>query len=128
MNLRSDIQLWTFLTASDGAGGTVATYGKIGDFYAKINPLSGSRGVEGGAIELDQVYEVWIRYEDYTPLNKKIKILFENRTFTIHAFQIVNEKRSWFKIIVKEDAGRDNIIFDENYQPITDELGNFITT
>lgn len=126
--LRNRIELWTYATTSDGAGGSTAIYSKINDFWAKIKPLSGSRGIEGSAIELEQVYELWMRYEDYPPLNKKIKIRFENRAFTIHAFQIIEEKRKYFKIIVKEDSGRDNIIFDENYQPITDENGNFITT
>lgn len=125
--LRNPIQIWKYLTTSDGQGGTTATYGKETDAWACVKPLSGSRGIDASQIMLEQSYELWMRYEDYPPLNKTNKILFENRTFTIHAFQIVREKRKWFKIYCQEDAGRDTIIFDENYQPITDEFGNFIT-
>jgi len=126
--LRNQITIKNFSTISDGQGGTEAVERTDTIVWAMVKPLSGSRGIDASQIMLDAVYEVWMRYEDYPPLNKKNKIIFENRIFIIHAFQIIREKREWFKIIVREDAGRDEIIYDENFQPITDEQGNYITT
>jgi SPP1 family predicted phage head-tail adaptor len=124
--LRDQISLINYSTVSDGAGGTDATERTDITLWAKVTPLSGSRGVDGSQITLNQVYEVLIRYEDYPPLNKKNRIQFENRILVIHAFQIIHERKKYIKIIAEEDAGRDEIIYDEQFQPITDESGNYI--
>lgn len=126
--LRDRISLINYSTISDGAGGTTATERTDITLWAKVTPLSGSRGIDGGQITLNQVYEVLIRYEDYPPLNKKIRIQFENRILVIHAFQIVQERKKYIKIMAEEDAGRDEIIYDEQFQPIVDEQGNYIIT
>jgi hypothetical protein len=83
--------------------------------------------VDGSQITLNQVYEVIIRWEDYKPLSKKNRIQFENRTMIIHAYQIIHERRKYFKIIAEEDA-RDSIIYDENFEPITDENNDMLYT
>ena len=126
--LRDRISFINYSTVSDGAGGTDATERTDITLWAKVTPLSGSRGVDGGQMVLSQAYEIHIRYEDYPPLNKKIRIQFENRILVIHAFQIIQERRKYFKIIANEDAGRDSVIYDEQFQPIFDEQGNYITT
>jgi SPP1 family predicted phage head-tail adaptor len=125
--LRDRINLINYSTTPNGSGGTDATERTDITLWAKVTPLSGSRGVDGGQITLNQAYEIHIRYEDYPPLNKKIRVQFENRILVIHAYQIVQERKKYFKIIAMEDAGRDEIIYDEQFQPITDELGNYIT-
>lgn len=125
--LRDRISLINYSTTPNGSGGTDATERTDITLWAKVTPLSGSRGVDGGQITLNQAYEVIIRYEDYPPLNKKIRVQYENRILVIHTYQIVQERKKYFKIIAMEDAGRDEIIYDEQFQPITDELGNYIT-
>lgn len=126
--LRDKIDIINFSTVSDGQGGSVATERVDISVWAKINPLSGSRGIDASQIMLDQTYEVYIRYEDYKPLSKKNWLKFENRYLIIQAFQIIQERRKYFKIIAKEDAGRDTILYNENFEPLLDENGNFITT
>ena len=124
---RDRINLINYSTTPNGSGGTDATERTDITLWAKVTPLSGSRGVDGGQITLNQAYEVIIRYEDYPPLNKKIRVQYENRILVIHTYQIVQERKKYFKIIAMEDAGRDEIIYDEQFQPIIDELGNYIT-
>lgn len=125
---RDRISLINYSTTPNGSGGTDATERTDITLWAKVTPLSGSRGIDGGQITLNQAYEILIRYEDYPPLNKKNRIQFENRELIIQAFQIINERRKYIKIIAMEDAGRDEIIYDEQFQPITDETGNYIIT
>ena len=126
--LRNQIDIINYSVVSDGAGGSVATERVDRTLWAKVTPLSGSRGIDAMQLTLNQGYEIIIRYEDYASLNKKNRIQFENRELIIHSFQIINERRKYFKIIAMEDAGRDEIIYDENFQPITDESGNYIIT
>lgn len=126
--LRDKIDIINFSVVSDGQGGTEGTERIDLSVWAKVTPLSGSRGVEASQIVLDQTYEIIIRYEDYPVLSKKNWFQFENRVLIIQAFQIINERRKYFKVIAKEDAGRDVIIYTEDFQPITDETGNYIIT
>lgn len=126
--LRNKIDIINYSTVSDGSGGSTATERVDTSIWAKVTPMSGSRGMDSMQIMLTQSYEILIRYEDYPPLNKKNRIQFENRELIIQAFQIINERRKYIKIIAMEDAGRDEIIYDEQFQPITDETGNYIIT
>lgn len=124
---REKIKIINFSTISDGQGGLVATERVDIEVWAKIIPMSGSRGIDASQIVLDQTYEIHIRYEDYACLSKKNWIKYQNRILVVHAYQIIEEKRKFIKIIAREDAGRDEIIYDENYQPLYDENGNYIT-
>lgn len=125
--LRDRISIMNFSTTPNGSGGFEATSRVDRVVWAKVTPLSGDRGLDGMQITLNQRYEVIIRWEDYKPLSKKNKFQFENRTLIIHSYQIINEMRKYFKVIAEEDA-RDSIIYDENFEPITDENNDMLYT
>jgi len=54
--LRDRISFINYSTVSDGAGGTDATERTDITLWAKVTPLSGSRGVDGGQMVLSQAY------------------------------------------------------------------------
>ena len=77
--LRDKIDIINYSTVPNGSGGLDATERVDISLWAKVNPLSGNRGMDGGQITLNQSYEIIIRYEDYPPLAKKNRIQFQNR-------------------------------------------------
>ena len=127
-NFRDKIDIINFTTVSDGQGRTEATERVDTSVWAEIQPISGSRGIDASQIMLNEVYHIFIRYEDYPPLNKKNRFRFEGREFIIHSVNLIQNRRKYFKVVAMEDAARDTIIYDENFQPLLDENGEFITT
>lgn len=125
--LRHKIDILNFSTTSNGSGGLIETWRVDKTVFAMITPTSGFRSLEASQISLNQTYKVVIRYEDYPVLSKTNKIQFEGKYLIIHEFRILEEKRKWIEIKCEADSS-DILIYDENYQPITDENGNFITT
>jgi SPP1 family predicted phage head-tail adaptor len=128
MNLRDEITIQKFTKTSDGAGGNTIVWSDVVTIYAKVMPLRGSRGLEGLQLSIDEAFEVWYRWEDFPPLAKQNRLKFENKYFTIHSIKEVNNRRKYIKVICQQDAGKDTIIYDEQFQPIYDENGNYITT
>jgi SPP1 family predicted phage head-tail adaptor len=126
--LRNKIDILNFSTISNGSGGLIEAWRIDKSVFASITPTSGFRGLEASQIGLNQTYKVIIRYEDYPILSRVNKIQFENRILIIHEYKIINERRQYIEIRCEEDAGQDVIIYDENFQPITDQNGNYLTT
>ncbi len=125
--LRHKIDILNFSTVPNGSGGLIETWRVDETVFAMVTPTSGFRSLEASQISLNQTYKVIIRYEDYPVLSKTNKIRFEGKYLIIHEFRILEEKRKWIEIKCEADSS-DILIYDENYQPITDENGNFITT
>ncbi len=111
----------------NGSGGLIETWRVDESVFAMVTPTSGFRSLEASQISLNQTYKVIIRYEDYPVLSKTNKIRFDGKYLIIHEFRILEEKRKWIEIKCEADSS-DILIYDEQFQPITDENGNFITT
>jgi len=126
--LRNKIDILNFSTISNGSGGLIEAWRIDKSVFASITPTSGFRGLEASQIGLNQTYKIIIRYEDYPILSRVNKIQFENRILIIHEYKTINERRQYIEIRCEEDAGQDVIIYDENFQPITDQNGNYLTT
>lgn len=125
--LRHKIDILNFTTTPNGSGGLIEAWSVIESLFAMVTPTSGFRSLEASQISLNQTYKVIIRYEDYPVLSKTNKIRYEGKYLIIHEFRILEEKRKWIEIKCEADSS-DILIYDENYQPITDENGNFLTT
>ena len=126
--LRNKIDILNFSTIPNGSGGLIEAWRIDASVFASITPTSGFRGLEASQIGLNQTYKIIIRYEDYPILSRVNKIQFENRILIIHEYKTINERRQYIEIRCEEDAGQDVIIYDENFQPITDQNGNYLTT
>lgn len=61
--------------------------------WAEIKQKQGSRGVQGGKIDLDNYTEFRFRYYDVDSINKKWLLVFDNRTFTIHSYYVIDERK-----------------------------------
>jgi SPP1 family predicted phage head-tail adaptor len=125
--LRQKIDIGNFSTVSDGAGGSVATLRIDKSVWGELKPISGSRELEASKINIEQLYEVRLRFDDYPMLNKKNRLGYEYRTFIIHSIIVVNERKKEFKVKVYEDGANDLYLYDENFEFITDENGEKIT-
>lgn len=121
-----------FITASDGAGGTIyvqfdedyiatqfsdrvlynpghvvtsdcgANY--LTDYFtertawAYLNQKTGTRGLDGSQIELENYTELYFHYDDVSDISKKWLLRFEDRNFTIHSYEIIREKKRLIKV------------------------------
>ena len=125
--LRQRIDIGSFSTTPDGAGGTFETLRIDKGVWGEIMPISGDRDLEAGKLTIDQMYKVRLRYDDYPLLNKKNRLGYELRTFVIHSIIIVNERKKEFILKVYEDGANDLYLYDENFEIITDQNGNKLT-
>lgn len=125
--LRQKIDIGNFSTVSDGAGGTIPTLRVDKSVWGEIIPISGSRELESNKINIEQMYDVRLRYNDYPMLSKINRLGYEGRTFTIHSIIVINERKKEFKLKVYEDGANDLYLYNENFEFITDESGNKIT-
>lgn len=127
MNLRDRILIQKLVTTPDDAGGSTGSWEDQVSCWADVTPKSGFRDFEGNKIELDNMYEIVMRYDDYPILQQTNRIIFENLTLVIHYIQNIGNFKRTFKIIARV-LSEDNVLYDENFQPITNENNAPITT
>jgi SPP1 family predicted phage head-tail adaptor len=128
--LRQKIDIGNFSTVSDGAGGSVATLRIDKSVWGELKPISGNRELDGSKINLDELFEVRLRFDDYQMLSKKNRLVYQDRVFVIHSIIVVNETKKEFKLKVYQDSTSDLYVlylYDQNLNFITDENGEKIT-
>jgi len=126
-SLRQRIDIGNFSTVSDGAGGSIPTFSVDKTVWGDIRPVSGNRDLEGNKINIEQLFDIRLRFDDYPILSKRNHLAYEGRTFVIHSIIIVNERKKEFKIKAYDDGGNNVFLYDENYEIITDQNNEDIT-
>lgn len=126
-SLRQRIDIGNFSTVSDGAGGSIPTFRVDKTVWGDIRPVSGGRDLEGNKINIEQLFDIRIRFDDYPILSKRNHLAYEGRTFVIHSIIIVNERKKEFKIKAYDDGGNNVFLYNENYEIITDQDNEYIT-
>jgi len=66
--------------------------------WASIKQKQGSRGMQGGKIDLDNYTEFRFRFRAISDINKKWLIVYQNRRFTIHSYYVIDERK--YEVIV----------------------------
>lgn len=125
--LRQLIGIGNFSTVSDGAGGSVPTFRIDKTVWGEIKPISGNRHLEGSKINIEQMFDIRLRFDDYPILSKRNHLSYEGRTFVIHSIIIVNERKKEFKIKAYDDGGNNVFLYNEDYEIITDQNDENIT-
>lgn len=125
--LRNRIDIGNYSTVADGYGGSVATLRVDRTVWGSIKGISGSRGQDGQQINIEQLYEVRLRYDDYPMLSKKNKLGYNNKTFVIHSIIDVMERYREFVIKCYVDDANDLYLYNENLEYITDQNGDKIS-
>lgn len=103
-NLRNQIVIKTLTESPDGAGGYTGTYSVGKTIWAKIRAKSGFRDLEDSRINLDNLFEFTIRYDDFPEISQLNKIVYNSGEYTIKSFQVVQERKK--EIIIMATLGR----------------------
>ena len=79
--LRQRIELQEYVTASDGQGGTTATWQKLADLWADIKPVGGSERYEIESLKGNITHTVRLRY--YSGLSNENRFIFNGKVYHI---------------------------------------------
>lgn len=125
--LRNRIDIGSFSSTADGYGGLIATWSIEKSVWGSIEGISGSRTQDAQQINIEQLYEVRLRYDDFPFLSKKNKLGYNGKTFVIHSIIDIMERYREFRIKCYVDDANDLYLYDENFEYITDQNGNKIS-
>jgi len=103
-NLRNQIVIKTLTESPDGAGGYTGTYSAGKTIWAKIRAQNGFRSLEDSRINLDNLFEFTIRYDDFPEISQLNKIVYNSGEYTIKSFKVVQERKK--EIIIMATLGR----------------------
>lgn len=103
-NLRNQIVIKTLTESPDGTGGYTGSYSVGKTIWAKVRAKTGFRGFEDSRINLDNLFEFTIRYDDFPNISQLNKIVYNSGEYTIKSFQVIEEKKK--AIIIMATLGR----------------------
>lgn len=103
-NLRNQIVIKTLTESPDGTGGYTGSYSVGKTIWAKVRAKTGFRSFEDSRINLDNLFEFTIRYDDFPNISQLNKIVYNSGEYTIKSFQIVEERKK--EIIIMATLGR----------------------
>ena len=79
--LRQRIQLQEYVTASDGQGGSTATWEELGTVWADVKPVGGSERYEIESLKGNITHTVRLRY--YSGLSNENRFIFNGKAYYI---------------------------------------------
>jgi SPP1 family predicted phage head-tail adaptor len=95
-------ELQAYTTASDGMGGSFATWGKVADVYCDIMPLSGRELLEFGAVTANVSHRIIMRYRaNLTPDNR---LVWDSRYFNIKSVLNLDEESKIIEMLAVEEV------------------------
>ena len=98
--LRQRMRLEQQIRVSDSAGGAVVTWTLIGEVWGSLDPLSGSEGVDSGAIQGRVTHEIWLRYRGgVTP---GMRLVLGSRIFDVQSAVDMGERHRHLRCLVEE--------------------------
>ncbi len=68
----------------------------------KLTKLSGRRAVEGMAVMLNSDYRLIVRLQEALTLNNRIRVVIDNRYFTIDSIEKIDQKRFYYSLDLSE--------------------------
>lgn len=84
---------------ADPYGQATRDFETLANVWAKVEEKSGKEGEDGNQIVATQKVEFFIRYR--SDINEQMRIVYENKTYTIEAILNADSRKSFQKIVTR---------------------------
>lgn len=104
--MRSVVKFEKNTPVDTDSGGQIDSYTELLTTYGHLKKKGGGRSQEEGDVFLNSTYELTCRFQTAldNQLNTSVRAVINNKFFTIHSFEQIDEKRFYYKFILKEQA------------------------
>lgn len=91
-------------TPSALGAGSVDSYSDLLTTRGSLKKLNGSRGLSFGEVFESNSYELIVRVQTLLEQNLRMdmKVVIDGRTFTLSSYDMMDEKRFYYKMILNE--------------------------
>jgi head-tail adaptor len=104
-DLRELVEIITYTTTTDAAGGTEPTYATSYTTFAKVDPYDGDLFLEGGARVLNNKTSFTLRYrgslvvDNQYILDASYKIKYMNDDYIVHSTVLDDPKKYYLRVL-----------------------------
>lgn len=88
---------------SDDSGGEDDNYSTFLTTRGYLRKTSGNRTLEASQAVNNSTYELWVRYQDAlaNEIKPSLRAIIDGKNFTCHDVEVIAERDSYYKFIVK---------------------------